>query len=462
MTGLLIEAGKSPGTIIWKLAWPVILDQIFQTMAQYIDTAMVGSLGAVATAAIAVNTSTIWLVNGVMYAYGAAFSVLVARQMGAQEPEKVRDTVRQAYISMIACSLVVTVGMLQIARFLPYWIGVEAAVIPGSTSYMHYIALAYPFTIIFIYLANMLRTSGDTRSPLMANIISTLVNICGNFLLIFPTREMVFMGKTFTMIGAGLGVTGAALSTALSTAVSASILIWVVSLKKSPLRINLRAPWRLDSQIIRKVARIGTPLALERATLSFGQIALTILITHIGTSALAAHQLANTAESITYLPVNGFSIAATTLVAQSLGAQRKELASRYANRCLVYGILLMSTTGVMMYIFSRQLMGFFTADPQVVLLGSKILRIEAFAEPFFAASIVISGILRGAGDTKWPFYIALFGMWVVRLLPATLLVRVAGMGLEAAWFCMMSDLIIRGILSLIRFKRGTWVDAWKL
>jgi len=458
---LLLDGAVSPGKVIWMLAWPVILDQTFQTMVNYVDSAMVGSLGASATAAVAVNMSTIWLVNGMMYAFGAAFGVLAARQIGARNLPEVQRIVKQALLAVIASSVVVTIAMNGVASSLPIWIGVEKEVVPEAIVYMRYIALAYPFTITFMYCANLIRSSGDTRSPLICNIITNLVNVVGNFLLIFPTRTLSVAGIEFTMPGAGLGVKGAAISTAVATALSGIIVLSVLLIRKSPLKITTHGGWRPDGRILRQALRIGAPLAMERATLSLGQITLTVLVTRIGTIALAAHHLAITAESITYMPASGFSIAATTLVAQSLGAEKRELALKFAKRCLGYGVLLMTFTGAAMFIFAHELMAFFTVDAQVIALGAQVLRIEAFAEPFFAISIVTSGILRGAGDTKWPFIFSLIGMWVVRLFPASILVLVLGLGLEAAWSCMVADLVVRGVLNLVRFTRGRWMDSWK-
>lgn len=458
----LIDSSHSPARTIWMLAWPVILDQSFQTMVHYVDSAMVGSLGAVATAAVAVNSSTIWLVNGMMYAFGAAFAVLAARQIGANNTQAVHHTVRQALLAIIGLSLVVTSIMLRIAPLLPTWIGVEPQVAPAAATYMGFIAAAYPFTILFMFMANLIRSSGDTRSPLISNIITNIANIVGNFILIFPTRKLSVLGFEFTMPGADLGVKGAAIATASAMVLSSLILLGVLVFKDSPLKTPfIGVSWRIDWKVMQQVFRLGTPLALERATLSLGQIVLTILVTRIGTVSLAAHHLAITAESITYMPVSGFSMAATTLVAQSLGAEKREMARDFAFRCLRWGIMLMSGMGVMMFIFSANLMSFFTHDSAVIALGSRVLRIEAFAQPFFAMSIVVGGILRGAGDTKWPFYYSLIGMWLVRLIPASILILGFGFGLEAAWGCMVADLLVRGSLNYYRYKKGLWVDAWK-
>jgi len=457
----LLDSNRRPSATIWMLAWPAIIDQLFQTAVQYVDSAMVGSLGAVATAAIASNSSTIWLVNGMMYALGTSFAVLAARNIGSGNEDEVKKIVRHVLMSIGILGVTMAVMLLLIGRHLPYWIGVEAKVVPGAITYMRYIAISFPFTITYIFLANLIRSSGDTRSPMICNITANIANVIGNFLLIFPSRTIVLLGLEIPMWGAGLGVQGAAISTAISNLLAGSMILMVILFKQSQVKVDWKGSWKPDATLFRQVCKLASPLALERATISFGQITLTILVTSVGTTALAAHHLAITAESITFMPVSGFSIAAMTLVAQSLGASRKEQAVSFARKCLLFGVLLMSFTGMLMFIFAKPLMSFFTGDSAVIDLGARVLRIEAFAEPFFALAIVGSGVLRGAGDTRWPFIYSSIGMWVVRLLPAAILINVFGFGLEAAWSCMVADLFVRGLLIFRRFLKGKWIDSWK-
>jgi len=457
----LIDGSRSPNRTIWMLSWPVILDQTFQTLIQYIDTAMVGSLGPIATAAVAVNTSTIWLINGVMYSFGAAYSVIIARYIGAQEPENIKKSVKQAFLAIISLSVIITLLMSVVSRHLAVWLGVEQKVVSDAIDYMKVIAISYPFFITFVFLANMIRSSGDTKTPLISNIVTNFFNIIGNFLLIFPTRSVTFLSWEFTLYGADLGVKGAAIATLCSHIISATILLVIVLTKDSPIKVSLKHfSWRFDSMISRQVVKVGLPMALERITLSSGQIVLTSLVTTLGTVSLAAHHLAITAESITFMPVSGFSLASATLVAQSLGAKKREMAKDFARRTLTGGVILMSVTGTFMYIAATQLMGFFTNDVEVITLGARVLRIEAFAQPFFAMSIVIGGILRGAGDTKWPFIYSIIGMWFVRLLPAFVIITFFNGTLVVGWTCMVADLVVRGSLNFHRYKSGKWLDVW--
>ncbi len=458
----LLDKSKKPASIMWYLAWPAIVEQILMTMVQYVDTAMVGSLGKVASAAVGLNTSTIWLINGINTAVGIGFSVQVARFIGSKENERAKQVVRQAVLAIGMVGIVLTCFLQLIAGHLPYWLGAEEAVIPHAISYMRYIGAGYLFNVAVLVSSNILRCTGDTKTPMFFNILTNLLNVVGNFLLIFPTRELTLFGTTFTMWGAGWGVSGAAISTALATAFSGIVLVSALFWKKSPAQISLRGDYSLDKKVMRDACIIGTPSALERITLSSGQIALTALITGVGTAALAAHQLAITAESLTYLPANGFSVAATTLVAQALGSGEKEMAFQYGKLCTQYAVAMMTITAAIMFALAPQLMGLFTPDQEVIALGAQVLRVIAFAEPFFALSIVIFGVLRGAGDTKWPFYISIVGMWGVRISAAFIMVNIWQIGLIGAWIAMLLDLVIRGAVCVHRFYKGNWRQVWSI
>ncbi len=343
----LIDGSRSPNRVIFSLSWPVILDQTFHTLMGYIDTAMVGSLGAVATASVAVTASTMWLLMGIMYAFGAGYSVLIARSIGAQEKDKITKGVQQSLLAIVLLSVVITSLVRGISGSLPLWLGVSQEVAPLSSSYLSIVSYSFPFFITFVFFSNILRTSGDTKTPLFSNIFTNILNIVGNFFLIFPSRTIHLAGQSLDVWGAGLGVEGAAIATLVSRIVSALILLSVMLFRENDIRIRFKGfVFRFEKEYTRQVITIALPMAAERATLSTGQIVLTTLATSLGTASLAAHHLAITAESITFMPVSGFSLAAATLVAQSLGAGKKEMARDFARRTLTGGILLMSMTGV--------------------------------------------------------------------------------------------------------------------
>jgi putative MATE family efflux protein len=456
----LLDQSIPASRVIWYLAWPSVAEQILQTMVNYIDTAMVGSLGAQATASIAINNSLIWLVSGLMNAAALGFSVQVAREVGLGNIAKVKRIVRQAMLIALLGGLGITVIIQLLSGSIPVWLGADPAILDTAVLYLRIIAAAYLFNMVVVFCGAILRGSGDTRTPMACNITANLLNIVGNYFLIFPTRQVTWGSHSWTMWGAGLGVAGAAISTALSFVICACLLLAALFLRTSPVQIKIKGSLSFDRTVMRHAWKLGAPAAYERMILSSGQLIITKLVAGLGTTSLAAYFLTNTAEAISYLPGFGFSIAATTLTAQALGAGEKELAHKFSKLCIRYGILLMGLAGLLMFVFSRPLVGFFTPDQEVLALGSKGLKIMAVSEPFFAMSVVVAGVLRGAGDSKWPFYITAMGMWGVRLLSLYLLCYTLGLGVYGAWIAMVLDIGTRGIISWWRYKQGNWLKSW--
>lgn len=455
----VLDPNVTASKTILLLAWPTIAEQILQIMVSYVDTAMVGSLGAQATASIAINSSFIHLINGVMNAAALGFGVQMARLIGEGRPEKARQVIRQGLLVMLMAGLGLTLAIQLAADRVPAWLGGAPAILAHAAAYLRIVMSASLMSMSVIFCGTMLRFAGDTKTPLLYNILTNLLNVAGNFFLIFHPRTVHIMGHSFHVWGAGMGVEGAALATAAATAFSGLMLLRALFSNAFPLKVSLKGECSLDRDILNYAWHLGAPAAYERLILSSGQILMTRLVAGLGTASLAAYHLANTAESISYMPGYGLAVAATTLVAQSLGAEKPLLAWQYAKRCTQYGVGSMAFAGLMMFLFSRQLMMIFTPDPQVIALGAIGLKIMAFSEPFFALAIVISGVLRGAGDTKRPFYYTSIGMWGVRVGTVILLCYVLEIGVYGAWVGMILDLMVRGILSLRRFLGGQWMGA---
>ena len=458
----LLDRSIPTWKLVIMLAWPSIIEQLLHTAVNYVDTAMVGSIGTYATAAIGVCTSTIFLLMGVMNATGLGFSVMVARKIGEGNHEEARTILRQSMLAVVVVGLSLTLLVeLILAPNLPRWMGAEPDVLPHAITYFRVIGANYLLNTGMIMATNMLRCMCDTKTPLKFNILTNLVNVVGNFLLIYPTRQLTVGSLTFTMPGAGWGVGGAAAATALATAFSAVCLLSVLFLRKGPLQISLRDDYKPQPDILKQAFHLGVPSFLERAVISGGQIVSTAMISGLGTAALAAHQLANSGESLCYMPIFGFSIAATTLVAQNLGAGDKERAFKQGAWSTWMSVGVMCTASAIMFALAPNIIDLFSNDAAVIALGGRVLRIEAFAEPFFAIATVVAGVLRGAGDTRWPFYISLAGMWLMRVPIAFVLINLFGWGLEAIWVGMAVDLFVRGVLCLWRFYKRTWVHVWE-
>ena len=441
---------------IFVLAWPAILEQIMITLVQYVDTAMVGSLGSAATAAVGLTASTTWLFGGLFGASSVGFSVQVAQHLGAGRNEDAKRVTWQALrFTGIFGVLVGAIGVA-LSFPLPAILHAQEGIRADASLYFRIIACAMPCTLAANMFSAILRCAGDTKTPMILNVLINALNVCLNFLFIYPVRTVSLFGASFTMWGAGWGVGGAAFASALSTATVSVLFLLVLFYKKSPIRISVKQRYPFEKACLLTVWRLGLPVALERTLTSLAQVIITGLIAGVGTVAVAANHLAVTAESLSYMPAFGVSTAATTLVGQSIGAERKDLAKHFARLISWLGIGVMTLGGVILYVFAPQLIMIFSSEPEVIELGTQILRIVAFAEPLFGASIVASGALRGAGDSKVPFLLSLGTMWGVRVTLSLLLVK--PLGLPGVWLAMTAELCARGLVFMIRLYRGRWLN----
>jgi len=441
--------------LVMRLSIPAILAEISSIAMQYIDAAMVGSLGAAATAAIGLVSSTTWLFGGICIAAATGFSVQIAQLTGAGRKQEAQSVQRQGL--MVALIIGFLLGALGagISGSLPVWLKGAADICPDASRYFLIYSCALPFGLLRQTSGSMLQCSGDMQTPSLLNILMCVLDVIFNSLFIFPTRTVVLLGMSLTLPGAGLSVTGAALGTALSEAVTALLMTFFLCFRSPTLRLEKGIPWRLEKRCLQSAARLALPLALERVVLSGAHVAATRIVAPLGTVAIAANSLAVTAESFCYMPGYGIGSAATTLVGQSIGAERRDLAKRFAYLATALGMLIMACTGTIMYFCSPWMFSLLTPDPVIQELGSSVLRIEAFAEPLFAASIVAAGALRGAGDTLVPSVLNLVSMWGVRITASVFLAP--RFGLHGVWYAMCGELCVRGILFLIRMLRGKWL-----
>lgn len=441
---------------VMLLAGPAILEQCMLSAVQYVDTAMVGQLGAIATAAIGVVSSTIILFNGVFNAAAVGFSVQVAQYLGAGREDAAKRVTAQGVKFIFFFGICVSSVGVVLSFYLPWWLGAAEDVAQEASAYFRIIALGMPFTLGVNIISAMIRCSGETRLPMVVNTMINVINVILNYLLIYPVRQVTLFGRPLPVWGAGLGVSGAAIASVSATAVIFLLFLIALFWRKGPIKLSLHDDYTLRRDCLYTAFRLGMPVAMERAATSFAQISIVGIIAGIGTVATAANHLAITAESLSYSPAHGVAIAATTLVGQAIGAQKKELAMKFAKTSTVIGIGIMTLGGVGLFAFAEQLIGFFTPDIEVVAIGVQLLRIVAFAEPMFGAAIVTSGVLRGAGDSRGPFLICLSTMWGVRIVLTLLLSEL--LGIIGVWLAMAIELVVRGSIFLLRLNSGRWVD----
>lgn len=455
-----IEPEKSAlRKMVLLLAWPAIAEMFLATLVQFVDTAMVGSLGPVAIAATGLSNSPMNLLNGLFAALGVGSTALVARFSGARDLESANKVAQQSLLVGIALALFLTLLTLLFAPVIPTIMGAEPDVIPAASLYLRILSLTFVLAFSAFILNGVLRGAGDTKTPMQVNILANIINVIGNFFLIFPTREIslhlpAFGETAFTIPGAGLGIAGAAIATALSRGVAGIIVLYILLSGRQGVRINFSL--RPDFEVIRRIIRIGLPASGERVIMSGGQMIFSTIVLGLGTAQYAAHHLAIVAESISYMPGFGFSMAATTLVGQGLGADNPRLAEQSGYTTWKMAALVMGGMGIVFLTIPEYLVMIFNRDPEIVRYGAMCLRMVALAQLPFSSAMVMTGALRGAGDTLPPLIIAGIGMWGVRLTLAWLLVSQLNLGLMGAWTAMVVDLWIRGIITFLRFKSGKW------
>lgn len=441
--------------LVLQLSTPAILAQLTTTMMQYIDASMVGSMGAQASAAIGLVETTTWLLGSICSAAAAGFYVQVSHQLGANDGTRARDTLRQGITSVLLVSVIIGLTAFSISPFLPTWLGGNADINATASTYFAIIALALPAFQFSMFGSGMLRSSGNMVLPSIMSVVMMGLDVVFNFFLIFHTRTMSILGHAVTIPGAGLSVTGAAIGTVSAEFVAAAITMYLLCFRSKELSLRIdRGRFTPTRRVVGRALRIGLPMGLQQSIMCSAYVATTLIIAPLGTFAIAANSFGIIVESLCYMPGYGISDAATTLVGQSMGAGRHELMKRFAWLAVALGMGVMALMGVVMYVGAPFAMSIMTPVDEVRRLGVEVLRIEAFAEPMFAAAIVSYGVFVGAAKTLVPSIMNLASMWGVRITLAALLAP--SLGLRGVWLAMCIELCFRGLIFLIRLK------FWKL
>lgn len=450
--------GRQKLNLIVQLSVPSILAQLTNTMMVYIDASMVGSLGAKASASIGIVQSTTWLFGGLTSAAAMGFSVQAAHFIGANDFVKARQVFRQGLMATALVTIILTAVCLCIAGPLPLWLGGGADIAPDASRYFAIYCMSLPVFQIGILSSSMLKSSGNMRIPSALSVLMCVLDIVFNYFLIFSSRHISVLGHSIYMPGMGMGVAGAALGTALAYIVTGVMLIWFATLKSPELSLN-KEKWIFAPQwnYLRNAAKISMPMGAQYMMMSGAQIVSTMIVAPLGNFAIAANTFAIAAESLCYMPGYGIGEAATTLVGQSIGAGQPRLARSFAYRTVFIGMMVMAAISVVMYIAAPQMIGIMTPVDEIRELGVGALRIEAFAEPMFAASIVAYSVCLGAGDTLVPACMNLASMWLVRLTLAAYLAPIYG--LRGVWMAMAIELTLRGAIFLLRLFSGRWLKA---
>ena len=440
--------------VILALAWPTMLEQLMQTAVQYIDTAMVGSLGTNAMAAVGATTTVGWLIGGMVSAWGVGFLAFIAKACGAGDKNAAAKAVAQAVTVAVSVGVVFTAITLGLSGMVPRWMQVADVVRPLATQYFFILYTPMLFRTATIIFGTVLRAAGDTKTPMKVGVWVNIINVVMNFLLIYPTRPLTVLGLTFTMPGADLGVVGAAVASAISVAVG-GIYITVV-LWKHPVISPRGQSFRPDWSILKPTVRVAIPNMLQRFGTSLGYVTFAAMINALGEVATSAHTVANTVESLFYIPGYGMQTAAATLAGNAYGAKDAARMKKLARMFIPIEVGLMIVSGGALFLFAAPLVRLFSADAAVIALGVTVLQMVAVSEPFYGFSIIVEGMMQGVGRTKLPFIFNVGGMWLVRIVGTFICTKLLGMGLVSAWACMIAHNLLLFGLFLVCYVRGTW------
>ena len=439
-----------------NLSTPAILAQLSMIIMQYIDAAMVGSLGADDSAAIGLVSASTWLLGGLLSAAAMGFTVQVAHYIGANDSNAARSVLRQSLVSCLIFSVSLAILGAAISAPLPHWLGGNDNICGKATTYFLILALCLPFLQIEFLAGGMLRSSGNMKVPGMLNILMCILDVAFNFFFIFPTRDVTMAGFQLHIPGLGLGVIGAATGTVLAELVTCLLMLYFLLAHSRDLKLTrTKGSYKPTKPCLRRAYKISFPIGLQHVMMSGAYIATTAIVAPLGNIALAANIFAITAESLCYMPGYGIGEAATTLVGQSAGAARKDLMKQFATITVLMGVITMTVMGILMYACAHLMMSFMSPVDAIIDLGTQCLRIEAWAEPLYATAIVSYGVMVGAGDTLLPCVLNLGSIWIVRISLAILLA--ASMGLIGVWIAMCIELCVRGTLFLIRLTSGRWI-----
>ena len=447
-----IEINKAMIVTILALAWPTMLEQLMQTAVQYIDTAMVGSLGTQATAAVGATTTVNWLIGSSISALGVGFLSFIAQAYGAKDKNAASRAVMQAVIVTVVCGGFFTALTLGLSGVIPLWMQVDESIreLAGRYFFILYLPML-PRTATIIF-GTVLRAAGDTKSPMKIGVWVNLINVVLNFLLIYPTRVI----RGITVPGAGLGVIGAAIASAVAFAfggIAITVVLW-----RHPLVSPRGQKFRPDWTILRPCLKVAMPNMLQRFGTSLGYVAFASMINALGEVATAAHTIANTVESAFYIPGYGMQTAAATLAGNAWGARDRQRLKDLSAMFIPIEVGLMVLSGGALFFSAPALMDIFSDSPEVIGLGTTVLRMVALSEPAYGFSIIIEGMMLGTGNTKEPLFYNIIGMWGVRIVGTFLCTTFLGGGLVAAWGCMIAHNLLLFALFLRYYCRGRLTD----
>ncbi|MBR5452549.1 MAG: MATE family efflux transporter [Clostridia bacterium] len=451
---MIKRSDKKLLAVIFALAWPTMLEQFMQTAVQYVDTAMVGSLGTAATAAVGSTGTINWLISGTVAALGIGFLAFISQANGAKRYGDVKKASAQSVLAVFVSGIFFTVLTLSLSGMVPIWMQTDKSIRSLASQYFFILYAPMLPRAASLIFGTVLRSSGDTKTPMVIGFIVNIVNVILNFFLIYETRSVGIFGAQITVPGVGMGVIGAAAASA--AAYTLGGVLMTVALFRHPVLSPVGASFLPDMKILRPCLKVAFPNMLQRFGTSLGYVAFASMINSLGDVSTAAHTIANTVESAFYIPGYGMQTASATLAGNAIGEGDRRKMRDFVRITVILETVMMIVSGGLLFAFAPSMVSIFSRDAAVISLGSQVLRMVALSEPFFGISIVLEGVMQGAGRTVMPFLFNIIGMWGVRIVGTFICIAFFSLGLVSAWACMIMHNILLFLMFTVYYLRWKW------
>lgn len=433
---------------ILRIALPATVELMLSSLVSMMDMIMVGGLGTWAISAVGLTTQPKFILMTMSMSINVGATALVAQAKGAGKQEKARSYTRQALLLNLVLAIFVSILGLLFSRPMVRFMGAEnEQILSAGTSYLQIQMAAFVFFALTSVITAVLRGIGDSKTAMYYNSAANLVNILFNYLLIggkmgFPRLE----------------VAGASYATAISQVVAFVLASYAIAKKSCYLHISRKDHFSPVPEDIREIMQIGLPAALEQFMMRFGSMIFSKSVASLGTLDFAAHQICMNIQSLTLMNGQVFSISATSLMGQSLGKRRPDMAQAYTSRCRRAGMIVAILLGISFVLFGRPLSSLYTNDEACIAICIQIFWIVAFIQPFQSSQFIVSGALRGAGDTKFVAKLTFFTVMLLRPGLAIFAIHSLHWGLPGAWLAITTDQVLRAAVIALRYRSGKWKE----
>ena len=442
---------------IWRLAWPVSISASTHMLLMLANLFWIGHLGTAAVAAVSLTSHVLFMGFGLTQVVFVGAVAVVARRTGEEDLGQGFDASVHALLLGLLLGLAVGVGGWFAAEPLISFFEVDEAVSGVAIRYLQIAFAGHVFFFVWMGISASYQGTGDTRTPMVLNVVIVSLNAIIDPFLIFAPGEFFLFG--IDLGWKGMGVSGAAAADVAATALGSAIFLFLWASRWGPFPIDVRSPVRIRLTGLWQIARVGIPASITMLARPMSTFLLLKVVASFGTAALAAFGIAFRAFSLNFIPFAGLNAAVSTLVGQRLGARLPSQAKFVVRRGVVVAVLTSVTLFIAYASFADPLIGIFDSSPEVLAIGVPFMLAIAGGQLFTGPAMPLAAAMNGAGDTRPPMISALFSNWVIKLPLAYSLAVVLGFGIRGVWMGMMISMVIEALLLVFWFRRGRWATA---